>query len=218
MKKYMIPLFLALSAYILTNCSKNEDVVYYNTLGIISINYDSTIIYTDDYQRLLVNNPASILATILNGNRVFVTYTNTNQALPAGIDGVIDIYYIEKIAVKPVIELIPEIADSIGNDPLSVTSWSLSRDFLNLNVKVYGGEKAHYISLIRYPGAIPVDTVDLEIRHNNNSDPGQTSLEGFFSFDLSSLQNDVADSVVLRIKAKVFGSTTMFTQNVTYKY
>jgi hypothetical protein len=211
-------LFLALSAYILTNCSKNEDIVYYNSLGILSINFDSTIIYTDDYQRLLVNNPSSVLATIHNGNRIFVTYTQTDQALPTGIDGVIDIYYIEKIPVSLIIELTPENADSIGNDPLTVASWSQARDFLNLNVKVYGGEKVHYISLIRSPGAIPVDTVDLEIRHNNHSDPGQTPLDGFFSFDLSSLQNDVADSVVLRIKAKAFGSSTMFTQNVTYRY
>lgn len=217
MKKYMIPLFLALSAYILTNCSKEEDVVYYTSLGIISIDYDSTIIYTDDNQRLLVSDPNSVLPAILSGNRVFVTFTLTNQQLPTGIDGVIDIYYIEKINVKQVVELTPEIADSIGNDPLTISSWLLARDFLNVNVQVFGGEKAHYVNLIRSPGAIPVDTINLEIRHNNNSDPGQIALNGFLSFDLVSLQNDVADSVVLCIKAKEFGGTT-FKQYLTYKY
>lgn len=216
MKKYVTAAIIFLTAYVLTSCIP-EEKMYYSTLGIIVITQDSTIIEADDGARFLVANRNSLNVAVENGDRVIVDFTIVDNIAPQGIDLVIEIYNLEKVLFKPVIEINSEIADSIGNDPLQVGSLWLEKDFINLNFMYYGNTLIHYINLIRYPGEIPVDTIDLEIRHNNNNDEPRYNYSGFVSFDLRSLQNEVADSVVLRIKAREFDNQH-FEKNFTYRY
>lgn len=216
MKTYSISLAIILAALIFTGCNK-DDTEYYSTLGIINITNDSIIIESDEGNRLLVDNRAAIGSAIKDKDRVIANFSLVNEQLPTGIDYIIDIYDIVKVLFKPVIELTPEIADSIGNDELAVSSLWLEKDFINLNFMYYGGQEKHLINLIRYPGEIRTDTVTLEIRHNENDDNGSYYLNGFVSFDVRSLRNDVADSVIICIKAKEFDNRT-YKKNVTYKY
>jgi hypothetical protein len=196
---------------------KNDQKDYYSAIGMVSISGDSTIITSDDGERMLVSNANSIIASVKNNDRVVANFTLVDRALPKGINYVIEISAIEKILFKPVIELTSNIADSIGNNEVGINSIHLVKDFLNLSFVFYGNSKTHYINLIRYPGAIRTDTVDLEIRHNNNNDNGAYSTYAFVTFDLKSLRNNVKDSVILRIKAKEFNNRT-FEKNFTYKY
>jgi len=216
MKKYILLAIIFLTACFISGCIP-EEKVYYSTLGIIVITQDSTIIEADDGARFLVVNRNNISSAVQNGDRVIADFTIVNNIAPQGIDLVIEIYSLEKVLFKPVIEINSEIADSIGNDPLKVGSLWLEKDFINLSFLYYGNTLTHYINLIRYPGEIPVDTIDLEIRHNNNNDEPRYNFSGFVSFDLRSLQNEVADSVVLRIKAREYDYQS-FQKNFTYRY
>jgi hypothetical protein len=213
---YKVISFILPCLLLLTACNP-EEKIYYSTLGIIVIKQDSTIIEADDGSRFLVENRNSISPAIQDSDRVIASFTIIDGTLPEGIDLIIEIYSIEKVLFKPVIELTSLVADSIGNDPLLVGSLWLEKDFINLSFSYYGYTQIHYINLIRYPGEIPIDTIDLEIRHNNNNDEPRYIYSGFVTFDLRSLQNDVADSVVLRIKAKEYDNHS-FEQNFTYRY
>jgi hypothetical protein len=217
MKKYMIISYILLSFIVLTSCKKEEQKDIYRALGIISITPDSMIIVLDNGERMLVENDNSIGTAIEDQNRVNVTFTMSDKTLPTGIDYIISIESIEKVLLKQVFELTPEKADSIGNDDLSITELWLGGDFLNLSFVYYGSTESHYINLIRYPGEIPTDTINLEIRHNSNNDSYAYSYSAFVSFDLKSLRNEAADSVILRIKAKEFNDRT-FDKYYTYKY
>lgn len=200
-----------------TSCMKNEQKEYYSTIGMVSVSGDSTIITSDDGERLLVSNSSSISSSVKDKDRVIANFTLVDRTLPNGINYVIDVYSIEKVLFKPVVELTSSISDSIGNDEVGIDAIQVVKDFLNLSFKFYGNSKVHYINLIRYPGEIRTDTVNLEIRHNNNGDSGGYLTYGFVTFDLKSLQNNVKDSVVLHIKAKEFNDRT-FEKNITYKY
>jgi hypothetical protein len=93
----------------------------------------------------------------------------------------------------------------------------LVKDYLNLEFKYYGFDKIHYINLTRAPGEISTDTIELEIKHNDNGDGSSYKLNGFVSFDLESLQNETADSVVLRVIADGYLNET-YDKFFTYKY
>jgi len=216
MKKYMIYLVLVVTSGILTGCLKEEEALY-SALGVIHIANDSVIIDTDKGSRLLVENSSGLVSSIKDKDRVIADFTLVDKTVPQGINYIVAIQYIEKVLFKPVIELTPEIADSIGNDQVGILNLWLEKDYLNLNFAYYGGNEKHFINLIRYPGEIPSDTIDLEIRHNDRNDAGMYRLNGFVSFDLKSLQGESADSVVLRIKAREYDDR-LYSKNYTYKY
>lgn len=216
MRKNLVAALVITAVYLLTACNR-EETLYYSALGIIHISEDSVVIETDNGNRLLVDDRDKIGIPLVDKDRVIAYFTLVDRTAPAGIDLVIEIYDISKVLYKPVIELTSAIADSIGDDPLTVGSVWLDKDFLNLSFIYYGGQRMHFINLIRQPGELRTDTIDLEIRHNDNDDGGTNSYSGFVSFDLSSLQNDVNDSVILRIKAREFSNQT-YRENFIYSW
>ena len=216
MKKYLVYMLMLLLSGIVTGCLKEEEG-YYSALGIIHIDDDSTIIDTDEGERLLVDNDNTLGSGISDNDRIIADFTLVDGDKPTGIDYIIHVYYLEKVLFKPVIELTDEIADSIGNDKLGILSMWLENDFLNVNFRFYGGNVKHFINLIRYPGEIPSDTIDLEIRHNNRNDDALYQQNGFVTFDLRSLKNNAADSVVLCIKARDFDDDN-YEKSVIYRY
>lgn len=217
MKKHQILLGFIVAAVALTSCNKDEEVAYYQTIGVLSKSVDSMIIESDDSMRLLVANASEVDASFADNDRVFVYFSLNEGTIPQGIDHVIDIYSMEKLLFKSVIELTADITDSIGNDPMWIQEIWIAKDYLNLNFQLYINNGKHYINLIRFPGEIPVDTINLEIRHNDNGDQENYLTSGFASFDLESLRNTQVDSVVLRITAKEYENRT-YEKFITYHY
>ena len=214
MKKLRTAILFLITISLLTSCLKETEDIY-SVLGIVRITTDDMIIETDVGEKLLVENPTSDGTGIDNNDRVIVDFTLADQAAPAGFDYVINIHNILKVLFKPVIILTDEIADSIGNDEFEVNSLWLEKDFLNLSFSYFGGNEMHFINLIRYPGEIANDTINLEIRHNNNGDNATSRLKGFVTFDLTSLRNAVTDEVVLHITARGFYNQT-YQKDFTY--
>ncbi len=217
MKKYRFALAALLFASLVVGCKKEEDIIYYEALGILQKTEDSTIIETDNNYRLLVENRNSLPATVKDDDRVFLYFYMNDDPAPAGIDYLITVSSIEKVLVKPVFEMNSSAEDSIGNDPLTVDYLWITKNYLNLSCFFYGGTKTHLINLIRYPEVLPSDTIDLEIRHNDLDDTGSSYLAGFVSFDLTSLQVEERDSVILCVKAKGYNSWAL-EKCYTYKY
>jgi hypothetical protein len=217
MKKAKFGLIALLAVYILTGCNKDEEKVYYSTLGVLQKTAESTIIEADGGEMLLINNPATLPASLIDQDRVLAYFSVAEVALPAEIDMVVDIYSIDKIPLKQIIELTAAIEDSNGNDPLTVSSIWVVRDYLNFSFMFIGGNETHYLNLVEFPDEPINDTINLEIRHNNKNDNGSTYYNGFVNFDLSSLQQEGADSVVLRIKAKEYDNR-QYEKYFTYKF
>ena len=207
---------LIITTLILIRCNQ-DDTVYYSALGMIRISNDTSIFESDNGTRMLVNNYNSLGTSISDRERVIAYYTLVDEPTPAGFDLVVDIYNLEKVLFKPVIELTEDIADSIGNDRVDIGDLWLVKDYLNLNFLYYGSNKIHYINLIRPPGEIPLDTIQLEIRHNENNDSPNYYYSGFVSFDLIGLQNDVNDSVVLCITGREYNNN-LYRKYITYTY
>lgn len=216
MKRFRIFYGLVLFSMFFVGCMKDDTIDYYSALGTVVKGNDSTIVVTDDDERLLVNNAGS-LSDVDSSERVIVYFSISDRALPAGIDYIVDIFNFSKVLFKPVIVLTGEIADSIGSDPLEVHRVWLAKDYLNLEFRYYGFDKKHYINLTRMPGEIPTDTVELEIRHNDNNDGTSNLLNGFVSFDLTSLKNELKDSLVVHLKAEEYNDHT-YDKFFTYRY
>jgi len=205
-----------LTASLFAGCLKETEDIF-SVLGIVAITEDDMIIETDVGEKLLVENPTNAGTGIENNDRVIADFTLVDKPAPAGFDYVINIHSILKVLFKPVIVLTDEIADSIGSDEVEVNSLWLEKDFLNLSFSYYGGNEMHYINLIRHPGEIANDTINLEIRHNDNGDNATSRLKGFVTFDLTSLRNEVTESVVLHITARGFYNQT-YQKNFTYRF
>jgi hypothetical protein len=217
MRKYIWIAAILLSAYLITGCEKEEEELYYSALGTLYLVNDSAVFESDNGTLMLVDNYNKLGDALQDLDRVILYFTILEENYPAGFDLLIDVYDIEDVLYKPVMELTEEIADSIGNDELDVTTVWLAKDYLNLYFKYFGGSKKHYINLVRRPGEIPTDTIDLEIRHNDNDDAGSYYYSGFVTFDLTSLQNEASNSVVLRITAREYGNIT-YREIFTYTY
>lgn len=217
MKKYRFILAAFLIAILVVGCKQEEDITYYTTLGVLQKTEDSTIIEADNYTRLLVENSGSLPVTVKDNDRVLLYFSFNDGTVPAGIDYLINIYSIEKVPVKPIFVLTPETEDSIGNDPVTISELWIAKNFMNLSFMFIGGTKTHLINLTRYPGEFSSDTINLEIRHNNQDDNGSTYLTGFMTFDLSSFQVEGKDSVTLCVNAKEYDNR-IFEKCYTYKY
>jgi hypothetical protein len=216
MKKVMIILVVAISI-IATNCAKEDDNAYfpYSAIGLLHITTDSTILVSDENERLLIKT--SISSDFKDNDRVVIQFKETEETLPQGINSVIEVGEVIKVLTKPIFVLQSQFIDSIGDDELTINSLWVGKNYLNLNFTYYGGYQDHYINLTRQPGDIRTDTVELAIKHNNNEDSGNSGFYAFVSFDLTTLKNDVADSVILHITAKEFNSRT-YNKFFTYKY
>jgi hypothetical protein len=215
MKQAMLILIVAISLFA-TNCAKEDDAYFpYSAIGMLHITTDSTILLSDDNERLLIKN--SIISDFKDNDRVVIQFNETEETLPQGINRVIEVGEVIKVLTKPIFVLQSQFIDSIGDDELTINSLWVGKNYLNLNFTYYGGFQDHYINLTRQPGDIPTDTVELAIKHNNNEDSGNSGFYAFVSFDLTTLKNTVADSVILHVTAKEFNNRT-FNKYFTYKY
>ena len=194
-------------------CEVEPEESYYSTLGVLKIKNDSILIESDQDNTLYILNKSVISAEFEDGDRIVASFTLMDMELPSGIDYIIDIYEIQEVLFKPIIEFEEELADSLGNDPIQIDGIWLAKSYMNLNFSYLGGQLSHYINLVYYPDSAQNDTVVIEILHNDNDDSGNIAYSSFVSFDLSPIQP--ADSVVLRVLSDGYNNED-FDECVTY--
>ncbi|HZL08862.1 MAG TPA: NigD-like C-terminal domain-containing protein [Prolixibacteraceae bacterium] len=133
-------------------------------------------------------------------------------------------YYVKinslrKILYKGILDITPEIEDSIGNDPIRVKDKWIKNDMLNFELQYWGGNEIHYINLVKQPGVIDPENgpVVLELRHNTNDDTDRIPLSAIVTFDLSALQVEGKTSTQFKVIAKGFDGND-FEYTGEYKY
>ena len=145
--------------------------------------------------------------------RVLVNYTILSNKLKSDTlkEYYVKINSLKTILKKGILDLIPAIEDSIGNDPIVVHDvWVSKNQLLNFQIKYYGNYKVHFINLVKQPGNLTADKqpVQLELKHNENDDHRDYFMTGFVTFDLSAIQIPGIDSVRFKVESKDYSGKT----------
>jgi len=157
--------------------------------------------HVSDNQRVLVN--FTILGDKNDSVNVEQYYVRINS--------------LRNVLYKGILDMTPAIEDSIGNDPIHVKDQWLKNNMLSFELQYRGGNKIHFINLVKQPGATATEPVVLELRHNANDDPESIRMSAVVTFDLSSLKVAGKDSVSFRVIAKDFEGVD-FGYTGVYKY
>jgi hypothetical protein len=153
--------------------------------------------------------------------RAWVNFTllSDNQS---GYDHLVKINAIQEVLTKEVIDLTSENEEEVGDDPAKILNYWIGDDYLNINFGLnIGGEKTHYINLVRNTLSPAErdesDTIALEFRHNANGDPQRYGADSYVAFDLRPFQREDKQPVEFTLKVKGYdGETTEY--KITYNY
>ena len=132
------------------------------------------------------------------GERVLVNYTILDDDLTGTPIYYVKVNNIEDILMKGVMDITPEIEDSIGNDPIIVEDYWMTDSLLSFKLKYWGGYGViHYLNLVKEPGELTEESqpIQLELRHNANDDEDAILYTAYVSFSLNSLRINGLDSV-----------------------
>ncbi|MCK5730460.1 MAG: NigD-like N-terminal domain-containing protein [Draconibacterium sp.] len=144
------------------------------------------------------NYPPGWGANIDNGERVFVNYTILDEVLESSLPAYyVKVNAIEDILMKDVMDITPEIEDSIGNDPIVVVDYWMTDSLLSFKLRYWGYYTTHFLNLVKQPGEILPENlpIELELRHNANNDDDAIYYTAYVSFSLNDLRIEGLDSV-----------------------
>jgi len=135
-----------------------------------------------------------------NGDRVIVNYTILDDD---GSDAdeietfFVKVNSIKSVLMKGVMNITPEIEDSLGNDPIIVEDYWMTDSLLTFKLKYWGYNQTHFLNLVKYPGELTESNlpIELELRHNANDDEETVPYSAFVSFSLNELRIDGLDSI-----------------------
>ena len=195
--KTLIGISMVLCTLFSSCLDDNDPITIYPTLGTVSATEPITI-ESDSYGTILPKNPSIVASYQADsvGQRVLTNLYFDSEVSTSPKEGplsasILDIY---KVLTKPADDLRKEDApdeDSFGNAPIQPTSTSLSKEHLNIQFHIQGGNETipHRISLLLTDdtqldkdGYLPVT-----LRHHTNGDSQTTIFWGIVSFTLSSI-------------------------------
>ena len=227
MKKLFVLLLVGSFFSLMTGCDMDDDGYSLNDawVGFGLVNKEATAesftIVMDDGEVLYPATNSIFDKDVFNNERVLVNFTILDNKDNPDHN---EYYYVKinslrKILYKGILDITPVKEDSIGNNPIHVTDKWVKNNMLNFELKYWGGNKTHYINLVKQPGAINTANgpVILELRHNTNGDNEQIPLSAFVSFDLSALKVAGKNSTSFKVIAKGFDGKD-FEYTGEYKY
>lgn len=227
MKKLVFYLVMGFIISFLSGCDMNEDGYSLNDswIGLGLIQKDTVseklTIELDNGAVLSPVNNYGWCHEVKDNQRVLANYTivgdknstdNTEQYY-------VKVNSLRNILYKGIMNITPQIEDSIGNDPICVKDIWLNKNMLNLELQYQGGSKIHFINLVKptITSANLNDPVILELRHNNKGDQETIPLSAVVTFDLSSLKVVGKTSTFFKVTAKDFDGKN-FEYTGGYKY
>jgi len=214
MKKLFVLLLVGSLFGLMTGCDMDDDGYPLRDawvgFGLVSkdATTESFTIKMDDGEVLYPTTNLGLVKDVVDNERVLVNFIILgNKSNPDHNE----FYYVQinslrKILYKGIFDITPAKEDSIGNDPIYVVDKWIKNNMLNFELKYWGGNKTHFINLVKQPGAINLANgpVILELRHNANDDSEEFPLSAFVSFDLSALKVSGKNSTPFKIIAKGF--------------
>ncbi|MFR9165668.1 MAG: hypothetical protein ACLVKO_05370 [Dysgonomonas sp.] len=115
--------------------------------SIKALDRNSFYVLLDNGEKLWPTNPV-INYTPKKRQRTLVDYTLLSDSMN-GFSHYVKINALRDILTKPVIDLIEENKDSIGDDPIKLLRYWIGDGFLNIEYTYNrGGEKIHYLNLV----------------------------------------------------------------------
>lgn len=177
-------------------CNEDDDVPQtWLSLGEVQANGESP----DDDVIVLDNGkiitPTNGIPSYTDGERVAVSYSYVSDIAYEATMHDADIYYIDDVLTKDIIDLTIENEDEMGNDRIHICEddiW-IASNYLNIYMTYYGsGKFSHFVNMVLpYENAITEDgrTV-LEFKHNAYNDTPYFMFASIVSFDMESLRGD----------------------------
>jgi hypothetical protein len=206
MNRKLLNISVVFSTLLLLNISCDDNS---RSLGTFGINIATVIPESGGSYSLLLDNgkklwpAASALEyTPTIKERVLLNYTILSEEKD-GFDHYIKVNDLWKLLTKNIVELNTYNEDSIGNDPIKTNAIWVGGDYLNVSFHFnYGGERPHFINLVKNKTSreIQNEVIEVELRHNSFESQSEHLYEGFVCFDLKPLRQNDVDSVKLSVK------------------
>lgn len=117
-----------------------------------------------------------------------------------------EVFYVENILTKDIIDLTPATADSIGDDRINLIQSWISNGYVTLEFQLYGSnekDKKHMLNLVTNTENVLVDDenyINLEFRHNAFNDDPFTLNDGLVSFKLDKVAEELKTAKGLKIR------------------
>jgi hypothetical protein len=213
---------------VLTSCLKEDDDHYsldkfWVQLGIVDkpSSQGYTVLLDDGSEIIPVAGYYKGLR-LEDSQRVLVNYTILGDKL---VNDTIKQYYamvnsVKEILCKGILDLTSANEDSLGNDPIVVKDFWVSRNqMINLNLLFYGNYKVHYINLVKQPGSPKAgdQPIELILKHNERDDYRDIPMTAIVSFDPAAIRIPGLDSVRFRITSKDYSGKTQTFDGI-YQY
>jgi hypothetical protein len=218
---------IAVVALIATSCQEDDDSYslgkYWIGFGIVDkTGTDSFTIVMDDGSVLFPVAGQIYDSWYEDDGRVLVNYTIVSDK---NVSANSKEYYakinsVRKVLKKGIIDITPEVADSIGNDPIIIRdAWVSKNQLLNFELRYLGNYAVHFINLVKEPGELTAadQPVELELRHNRNGDQEYYGYNAYVSFDMSAIKIPGLDSVRFIVRSTNYDGVEK-TFEGTYKY
>lgn len=221
MKKYFKFMLVGLLIVGFSSCLDDSDYPenHWIGFGLVDINdVDETYsILMDDGEILYPLNEESLTAE--DGARVFVNFTIEDENVTETVEEYyVTVYSLKEILFKGILDITPEIEDSIGNDAINVEDIWETNNMLTFEIEYFGLNQTHYINLVKEPGELTSgsEPVELELRHNDNNDSPSHKVSSFVTFDMSAIQIAGQDSTSYIINWTEYGGDVKIYEGVYY--
>lgn len=205
---YFCTVTVALSFLQSCNDDDTNDLLVISTINTDSEGKD--VYFTlDDGKKMLPDNVRDI-AKYENGQRAFVIFNELDKVVN-GYDYHIQVKQIHKILTKEIVTMGEDenTEEKIGDDKINTTYMWITQDkkYLTIEFQYFGTyreDKKHFLNLVIVPSdaATTADNeyVDLEFRHNAEGDASEHLGEGYVSFKLDKIKEQLDGKKGLRIR------------------
>lgn len=156
----------------------------------------------------------------VDGQRALVLFNLLDEKVP-GYDYNIEILNIRDIQTKEIEHLNKENADKIGDDKINKTYMWISKDrkYLSFEYQFHGNrqnKEKHLLSLVINEMKKDItsnaikDYIELEFRHNAHEDTSEQLIEGYVSFKLDKIKDQMKGKKGLEIRIKTIYNGEQF--------
>ena len=211
MYRFLSTLLVFVTCVSITSCLDDSDPVDPYTLAIWTAQKaDDQQLYfvADDDSTTFVSSKTLTYPDSLLGKRCYVEFNLTTQQ-KENYTYVIDVQYIQSVPTWDFVDIYTENqSDSLGYGSSELALVWVTGNYLNMMYRYYGtGTIKHSFALARnyyQPEASPDSVVNLEFRHNDNSDNALQEYLNVVSYDISSFADGKTSDFYLNIKYRTF--------------
>lgn len=170
----------------------------------------------DDNTKLYPGDTTAIHNYLLiDGQRAFVHFDYLKEP-HEGYDSNIKVGRITNILTKEIVELTEENKEKIGDDKINVKRYWIAQGYLNIEFQYFGTQdtnKKHFINLVQNTLSSENEEegyISLEFRHNAEGDYPAHIGDGYVSFKLDKIKEQMEDTKGLKIRVNTIYEGTLF--------